>query len=105
MAISFQPIETPKLWKGLSCYFNPPINYQVLAPLQGEDVVTTTQATVEGIEKVLQTSSEGTRQITHSSSPNTKDEKQVHIENNLNLRTPSPIVLTFGTLEWISKDG
>ncbi len=98
MAISFQPIETPKLWKGLSCYFNPPINYQVLAPLQGEDVVTTTQ-------KVLQTSSEGTRQITHSSSPNTKDEKQVHIENNLNLRTPSPIVLTFGTLEWISKDG
>jgi hypothetical protein len=26
-------IETPRLWKGLNGYFNPPTNYQVLAPL------------------------------------------------------------------------
>jgi DNA-binding transcriptional regulator WhiA len=47
-AISSQPIETPKLWKGLSCYFNPPTNYQVLAPLRSEDVVTIAQATMVG---------------------------------------------------------
>jgi hypothetical protein len=37
-----QLIETPKLWKGLSDYFNPPTNYQVLEPLHNEDVVTST---------------------------------------------------------------
>jgi hypothetical protein len=44
----------------LSGYFNPSINYQVLAPLRNEDVVITAQATVVRTKKVLQTSSEGT---------------------------------------------
>jgi hypothetical protein len=42
-------------------FFYPPTNYQVLAQLWNEDVVATTQVIVVGIEKVLQTSSEGTR--------------------------------------------
>jgi hypothetical protein len=45
MIISFHliktpKIETPKLWKGLSGYFNPLTNYQIFAPLRSEDVVT-----------------------------------------------------------------
>jgi hypothetical protein len=54
-------IETPKLWKGLNDYFNPPTNYQVFEPLRNEDVVTIAQAIVVGIKEVLQTSSEGTK--------------------------------------------
>jgi hypothetical protein len=49
------------LWKGLSDYFNPPTNYQILAPLHNEDVVTITQANVVEIKEVSQTSNEGTR--------------------------------------------
>jgi len=75
-----QLIETPKLWKGLSDYFNPPINYKILAPLQSEDVVTTTQATLVGTEEVSQTSNEITGQIIQFSSLNTKDEEWVLIE-------------------------
>jgi hypothetical protein len=42
VAISTHPIETlkietQKLWKRLSGYFNPSTNYQVLALLQNED--------------------------------------------------------------------
>ncbi len=44
-------------------YFNPPTNYQVLAPLRNENVVTTTQATVVGTKEILQTSSEGTYKL------------------------------------------
>ncbi len=87
----------------MSCYFNPSINYQVLAPLQSEDVVITTQAIVVGTKEVLQTSSEGTRQTIQSSSLNMEDEEWVHIEDNLNLRTPLLIVLAFGTLESITE--
>jgi hypothetical protein len=79
------------------------INCQIFAPLQSEDVVTTSQAIVVGTKEVSQTSSEGIRQTTQSSSPNIEDEKWV--ENNLNFRTPLPIVPTFGTLESITKEG
>ncbi len=68
------------------------INYQVLAPLRSEDVVTTSQAIAVGTKEVSQTSSEGIRQTTQSSSPNIEDEKWVRIENNLNFITPLPIV-------------
>jgi hypothetical protein len=69
VAISFQlieipKIETPKLWKGLSGYFNPPTNYQVFAPFWSQDAVTTTQAIVVGTKEVSQTLSEGVRQTT-----------------------------------------
>ncbi len=63
------------------------------------------QATMVGTEKVSQTSSEGTRQTTQCSSLNTKDEEWVHIENNSNLKTPLLTIPTFGTLEWIAKEG
>ncbi len=96
-------IETPKLWKGLSDYFNPPTNYQVLAPLWNEDVVTATQAIVVETKKISQTSSERTRQTTQSNSPNIENEEHVHIKNNLNLKTPLLIILAFGTFEWITK--
>jgi hypothetical protein len=46
----------------LNDYFNQPINYQILAPLHNEDVVTTTQMTVVRTEEVSQTLSERTRQ-------------------------------------------
>jgi hypothetical protein len=109
VAISSQPIETPKietpkLWRGLSCYFNPPTNYQVLAPLRSEDVVTIAQATMVGTKEVSQTSSEGTKQTTQSSLSNIEDE-QVHIEKNSNLKTPLLIFPTFGTLELIIEKG
>jgi hypothetical protein len=54
-------------------------------------------------EEVSQTSSERTRQTTQSNSPNIENEEHVHIENNLNLKTPLLIILAFGTLEWITK--
>ncbi len=105
-----QPIQTPrietsKLWKGSSDYFNPSINYQVLAPLRNEDVVTSTQIIMVKIEEVSQTSSERTRQTIQLNSLNIENEERVHIENNQNLRTPLPIIVVFGTLEWITKKG
>lgn len=57
------------------------------------------------IEEVSQTSSEATIHTTQSSSPNTEDEEQAHIENNLNLKTPLSTIPSFGTLEWITKEG
>jgi hypothetical protein len=56
------------------------------------------------IEEVSQTSNEGTIHTTQSSSPNIEDEEWVHIENNLNLRTPLLTIPTFGTLKWITKE-
>ncbi len=36
---------------------------------------------------------------------NIKDQKQAHSENNSNLRTPLLNGPTFGTLQWITKEG
>jgi hypothetical protein len=93
------------LWKGWSDYFNPSTNYQVLAPLWNEDVLTSTQTIMVKTEEVSQTSNERTRQTTQWNSPNIENEEWVDIENNQNLRTPLPIIVVFGTLEWITKEG
>jgi hypothetical protein len=67
--------------------------------------VTTTQTTMVRTEEVSQTLNERTRQTIEFSSSNTKDEEWVPIENNSNLITPLLILLVFGTLEWIIKEG
>jgi hypothetical protein len=45
----------------LNDYFNPPTNYQIFAPLQNENVVTTTQAIVVRTKEISQTLSERIR--------------------------------------------
>jgi hypothetical protein len=67
-------------------------------------VVTTTQATMVGTKEVSQTLNEGTKQTTQSNSLNIEDQKWVHIEKKLNLRTPLLNVSAFGTLQWITEE-
>jgi hypothetical protein len=84
--------------------FNSPIAYQVLQPAKEEAMVTMAQMNVE---EVNESTSDGTQQSTQMGSLNIDHENQESTKelNMLLLNTPKIIVNSFGTIDWVTKEG